>query len=148
MKALLTVLSIGRKLLMIGLFLWVVSYLFPETVQIDSIKALILATILIWVLYFAIARFVIVILLACNIRSCTHIFILSLICALLSGVIIISLLSFWPDGFIVVGLWPKVLLSLCVAFVIPKIDIGEEQFFVSFTLGPFQLTLWGTKCSS
>ena len=96
-----------------GFILWMASRLFPETVQIDGIGTLVLATFLLAIVTVAIVllcMFVAVIGVACD---NTAWFIVGFVASLFSCIIAMTILSNKLDGFMIVGLWPKVLLSIC-----------------------------------
>ena len=100
-----------------GVILWIASSLFPATVQIDSIKTLALATFLIWIISSMIAflcAFMAVIGMAFEKWVWV---ILSVIFIFFSEVIAMTILSNDLGGFMIVGFWPKVLLSICFSIM-------------------------------
>ena len=98
-----------------GLVLWAASRLFPATVQINGTGTLILATVLIWVVSFAVALICILIAGIGAVFENWIWIIIGIILVFFSDIIAMTILSKNLDGFMVVGFWPKVLLSICFA---------------------------------
>ena len=104
------------NIVLIGFILWLASWLFPQTVQIDSMRTLVLATILLWLIT-AIIRIISVILVAVGVVNGNVIGVIiaiaSFVCILFASVIGLVLLSNHLDGFMVYGFLPKILLAIC-----------------------------------
>ena len=96
-----------------GLVLWAASRLFPATVQIDGTRTLILATVLIWVVSLDIGLLCLLIMRIGAVFENWLWVIIGIILVLFSEVIAMTILSNHLNGFMVVGFWPKVLLSIC-----------------------------------
>ena len=96
-----------------GLVLWAASRLFPATVQIDGTGTLILATVLIWVVSFVIGLLCLLIMGIGAVLENWLWVIIGIILVLFSEVIAMTILSNHLNGFMIVGSWPKVLLSIC-----------------------------------
>ena len=101
------------NLVISGFVLWAASRLFPATVQIDSMGTLVLTTILLWVVSLIIWLLCILVMGIGAIFENAIWVIIGFILLLFSEVIAMTILSNNLDGFMIVGFWPKVLLSIC-----------------------------------
>ena len=100
------------NLIISGLILYGASRLFPTVVQFDSLGALVLATILIYI----IASIVDLLCIAVAFVGASFgqwIWFLVVLLTIVSPVVAVMVLS-GHLGFTVVGFWPKVLLSVCL----------------------------------
>jgi len=97
-----------------AIVLFLASLLFPSVVVICSLRALILAAALIWVIS------IVVVLSSLLITGLGIIYpdpfwiIIGIIAVFFAEVIALSILSNTLDGFAVIGFWPKVLLAICL----------------------------------
>ena len=96
-----------------GFILWIAAHFFPATVQIDSMGTLALATILIWVVGIVVGLLCLLMFGVGALFENIPWVIAGIILALFSDVIALTILSNNLSGFMVVGFWPKVLLSVC-----------------------------------
>lgn len=100
-----------------GFILWVASLLFPETFQINDMRTLVLATVLLWVVSLIIELLCALAMGAGIALDNVIIVICGLTLLLFSEVITMTILSNNLDGFMIVGFWPKVLLSICYSML-------------------------------
>ena len=105
------------SLIIHGVILWAASCLFPDIVQIDSTATLILATILIWLISFVIGIICLLIIGVGAIFDSPVWLIIGIVVLFVmivfADVIGMTIIGDYLDGFMVVGFWPKVLLSIC-----------------------------------
>ena len=95
-----------------GLVLWAASKLFPQVVQIDGFGTLVLVTFLLAVVAVIVAALCVLVAAIGVAFDNTLWLIIGFIALLFSSVIAMTILSNNLNGFMVVGFWPKVLLSL------------------------------------
>lgn len=107
------------NLIIHGVIIWAAWQLFPEIVQIDSMRTLIIATLLLWLISLAIGIGCLLIMGAGFVLDSAAWVIIGLIIVfvmvIFADVIGMYILSGNLEGFAVAGFWPKVLLSLCLS---------------------------------
>ncbi len=105
--------------------LWIAAYFFPNVVHVDSIRTLIIATLLL----FLAEAVVVIILFIATIFSIMmldwYAIIGTIIGIFFAEILALSLLSAWIPGFYIVGFWPKMLLAL--AFSIFRIPSNQSN---------------------
>ncbi len=101
------------NLLIDGLILWAGSKLAPEVVQISGFGTLVLATILLTVVTYAVGFLCVAV--AGIGMACNNVLwaIIGLVAIFFSNIIAMALLSSWLPGFAIIGFWPKALISIC-----------------------------------
>ena len=110
---------------LIGLVLWIGSHFFPEIVQIDGMKTIILATVLIWII--ATLLVVVSLLIIAVSAACGNVvgIIVGIISVVFAQVLTLIILSNCMDGFNIVGFWPKVIIAIC--FSIFSVDVKTNS---------------------
>jgi putative membrane protein len=117
-----------RKILnffIVGIVLWLSSLLFPEHIKFSGFPAIVLTTVLIYVVITIVMLAVFGTLALIGVEKIA-IWIVCFICfALFSGTATLLIISYLYDGFSVSGFWTAFLLSFCLSLF--TTDIKRNQ---------------------
>lgn len=127
------------NLIISGFVLWISTLIFPEQVQIENFGTLAIATILLWLINFAIAALGMLITAGGLIFESCSWSILGFVIIIFSKVLSLWALDAWLPGFTIHGFWLKLLIAFACSFF----AIGEPS---SQNNDPPQLT-FGSQTS-
>ena len=104
------------NLIISGFVLWISTLIFPEQVQIENFGTLAIATILLWLINFAIAALGMLITAGGLIFESCSWSILGFVIIIFSKVLSLWALDAWLPGFTIHGFWLKLLIACACSF--------------------------------
>ena len=111
------------NLFLTGLILFLGSKMFPDIIIINSLKTLLIASVLYWILNAIVKVALFLISLLSLLEGQILTFIITLVGISLGGAVTLNLMSTYLPGFAVIGVFSKIIL----AFIIGLFTIGKPE---------------------
>ena len=115
----------------IGLIFWIGWKIFPEYVQADSVKSILVAVVVFYIVETLVVAFVAMLALANMVIFGESGLIVSIVMALVgvifAGFLALIVVSNMLSGFEVVGFWPKMILAFCCSVCAVSVKFDDER---------------------